>query len=119
MTISLTSSHPLYSEALIDWTLMRDAYMGERQVKKKGSLYLPPTGNQIKDGYGKPDTPGQKSYEAYRMRARFPNFTRESIQMAVGMMHSQPPKIELPKSMSDIRSSSGESLPQLLRRINT
>lgn len=119
-TTNITSSHPLYADCLYDWTLMRDAYTGERKVKSKGALYLPPTQNQVTDGYGKAgDTAGNKSYLAYKMRARFPNFTREAIQMAVGMMHSQPPKIELPRAMEYVGSSRGEDLPQLLRRINT
>tara|TARA_R110000851_G_scaffold16046_2_gene52512 strand:+ start:4643 stop:5944 length:1302 start_codon:yes stop_codon:yes gene_type:complete len=52
------------------------------------------------------------------MRARYSNFVREAVQMAVGMMHNQPPKIELPEAMKEIRSSKGEKLPDLLRRIN-
>jgi hypothetical protein len=65
------------------------------------------------------DSIGYKSYHAYKVRARFPNFVREAIQTAIGMMHSQPPEIKLPKAMEGIRSSKGETLPNLLRRINT
>lgn len=121
MTDAPTSFHPLFADKQLDWVLMRDSYEGERKVKSKGSLYLPATSNQITDGFGgsKTDSLGHKSYNAYKLRARFPNFVRESIQMAVGMMHCQPPKIELPEAMKDVKSSRGESLPQLLRRINT
>lgn len=118
MSANLRNKHPQYNYFLPDWTLMRDAYAGERVVKLKGSVYLPPTSNQVKDGQGKQNTPGQKAYDAYKMRARFPNFTREAIQMAIGMMHNQPPKIILPDAMKDIKSSRGEDLEQLLRRIN-
>ncbi len=99
---------------------MRDAYRGERQVKSKGAIYLPPTSSQIADGYGKNEKAvGQLAYEAMKLRARFPNFAREAVQTAIGMMHSQPPIIELPDSMKGIRSSKGEPLEVLLRKINT
>jgi hypothetical protein len=123
MSGSLSEQHPAYAANLEDWVLMRDSYMGERQIKKKGSLYLPPTSNQIADGYGKPSasglSKGDQAYNSYRKRARYPNFVREAVQMAIGMMHSQPAKIVLPDSMKNIRSSRGEDMEQLLRRINT
>ena len=120
MTNSLSSTHPSFSDTSQDWTLIRDCYSGERKVKNKGALYLPMTSSQIMDGAVKElDSIGYKAYSAYRKRARFPNFIREAIQTAVGMMHSQPPEIKLPKAMENIRSSKGETLPNLLRRINT
>lgn len=120
MTNSLSSRHPQYGSASPDWTLMRDAYKGERMVKTKNTTYLPYTSSQILDGAGTSvESIGSKAYLSYKMRARFPNFVREAVQMAIGMMHSQPPEIKLPKVMERIRSSKGESLPDLLRRINT
>lgn len=117
---NLSTVHPSYSRALADWIQMRDCYRGARQVKSKSSVYLPPTQAHILDGYGKGSTqPGQVAYEAYKLRARFPNFVREAVQMAIGMMHSQPPIIELPKAMIGIKSSKGEPLEALLRKINT
>lgn len=99
---------------------MRDCYKGERQVKSKSVVYLPFTASQIQDGAGTTSTaPGQIAYESYRKRARFPNYAREAIQMAIGMMHSQPPQIKVPASMEGIKSNKGEKLPELLRRINT
>jgi hypothetical protein len=118
MPVNLSEKHPQYSLQLDNWVLMRDAYRGERQVKSKGQLYLPATSGQIADGMERSEQPGFKSYMAYLKRARFPNFVREAVQTAVGMMHSQPPKISLPKELEGIRSSKGEGLPHLLRRIN-
>lgn len=117
-TVNLSEKHPQFSYQSTNWILMRDAYRGQRQVKSKRTLYLPATSGQIADGMNSADQPGWKSYEAYLMRARFPNFVREAVQTAVGMMHSQPPKISLPSELEGIRSSKGENLPQLLRRIN-
>jgi len=119
MSTDLSSKHPNYMSAVEDWTLMRDAYKGQRQVKSKRQTYLPPTSGQVADGMTSPEQPGSKAYAAYLMRARFPNFVREAVQTAVGMLHSQPAKITLPKEMENIRSSRGEDLHQLLVRINT
>jgi hypothetical protein len=120
MSKSLSSVHPSYSNVLPDWELMRHSYKGQREVKSKGPVYLSMTPSQILDGA---DTNiysvGYKAYEAYKSRARFPNFVREAIQNAIGMMHSQPPTIKLPKAMEGIMSRRGEKLPDLLRRINT
>ncbi len=119
MTKSLASKHPHYTEQLPDWIRMRDTYKGQRKIKSKGVTYLPATSNQIADGFGKEaNADGQKSYEAYILRARFPGFVREAVQMAVGMLHSQPAEINVPEAMEGIRSSKGEDLQQLLRRIN-
>jgi hypothetical protein len=116
----LSAKHPQYTDVSQDWKLMRDAYKGERAVKKKGALYLPPTSAMIKDGFlENQESDGHKAYQAYVLRARFPNFVREAVQMAVGMMHSQPPIIKLPKAMEKIRGIRGEPLHQILRNINT
>jgi len=120
MTSTLASQHPEYLAATADWTLMRDAYKGERTVKNKGVLYLPMTTAHIRDGaVNNALSNGFKAYQSYKQRARFPNFAREAVQMAIGMMHSQPPEIKLPKAMENIKSRQGETLPVLLRRINT
>lgn len=113
-------THPLYAIHLPDWKQMRDTYKGERQVKLKDTEYLPATSGHYQDGFGKDQTSvGAKAYEAYKTRARYHNFVREAVQMAVGMMHNQPPKIELPEGMKNIRSSRNEKLEDFLRRINS
>lgn len=110
--------HPEYDYFYPDWVLMRDAYRGERQVKSRNTRYLPYTSGQIADGVAGFNQAGARAYEAYKTRARFPNFVREAVQTAVGMMHSQPPEIILPPELENIVSSKGENLYQLLRRIN-
>lgn len=116
----LAQKHPQYTDSVSDWTLMRDCHKGERHIKSRGPVYLPPTSAHIMDGYGTAnmESIGWKAYNAYRQRARFPNFVREAIETAIGMMHSQPAEIELPKAMEKIRSVKGETPQQLLRRIN-
>lgn len=120
MVGSLSSKHPSYVSSSPDWVQMRDTYKGQRQVKNKNTLYLPATASHILDGYGgtNPAASGYSSYDSYKKRARYHNFVREAVEMAVGMMHNQPPEIKLPDPMKDIRSSRNESLPNFLRRIN-
>lgn len=118
MSVTISEKHPQYLAQVDNWVQMRDSYKGQKQVKSKKTVYLPATSGQIADGMANANEPGYKAYEAYLMRARFPNFVREAVQTAVGMMHSQPPKINLPKELENITSSKGEKLPQLLRRIN-
>lgn len=117
-TSNLAEKHPQYGYQSENWILMRDAYRGQRQVKSKRTLYLPATSGQIADGMDNQNQSGFKAYNAYLKRSRFPNFVREAVQTAIGMMHSQPPKIELPSELEGITSSKGEILSQLLRRIN-
>lgn len=116
--VDFSARHPEYTDQSENWTLMRDAYRGERQVKSRRTLYLPATSGQIADGMMNANQPGYLAYESYLKRARFPNFVREAVQTAIGMMHSQPPKIKLPKALENIRSSKSETMSQLLRRIN-
>ena len=120
MDNSLAQNHPSYTEHLPEWKQMRDTYRGEKKIKAKSTLYLPATSSHYADGYGgnNAQAVGYAAYDAYKARARFSNFVREAVQMAVGMMHNQPPKIELPDAMKNIRSTRGEKLEDLLRRIN-
>lgn len=115
---NLVERHPRYQAIEPDWIQCRDTYQGERKVKSRRTKYLPATSGQIADGMAKPDDPGRKAYDAYLMRARFPGFMREAVQIAVGMMHSQPSKINLPEDLEDMRSAEGETMEQLLRFVN-
>lgn len=118
--MALDSVHPKYSEFNTDWTTMRDLYKGERVVKSKGELYLPPTKGMLIDGMDKGKT-GHEAYEAYKMRAVFHDYVKEGVEAYIGLMHQKPPTIELPAVMESLRenaTANGESLQLLLRRIN-
>lgn len=126
--MALESTHPLYQAQNEDWTQMRDLYKGERHIKAKGVTYLPPTQGMIIDGMGTEANPsgakqkvGQKAYEAYKMRAVFPDFVKEAVEAYIGLLHQKPPTIELPAALEPMRERAtlhGESLELLLRRIN-
>lgn len=117
--MALDSTHPQYNEHGEDWTLMRDFYSGERVVKGKGTTYLPATAGMLLDGM----TAGQHGYacyEAYKLRAHFPDYTREAVEVLVGYLFQKDPTIELPAVLEPLRERAtpmGESLLALMRRI--
>lgn len=124
--MALNTQHPSYVAARPDWDTMRDVYRGERHVKSLGVTYLPPTQGMVLDGFGNATLAGrtnvgQQAYDAYRMRAVMPDNLKDAVDVFMGLLHSQPPKIELPPAMEAMRdkaTQNGESLEQLLRRIN-
>jgi hypothetical protein len=119
--MNLTSLHPSYSVYLSDWVTMGDCYRGERIIKEKGVVYLPATPGQNADGM-EVNQKGWTNYQAYKMRARFPDFVSQAVEALLGVMHRKPAVIELPKKMEPLLEKAtvrGESLQMLLRRINT
>lgn len=119
--MSAKSVHPLYSSMLDKWRLGRDSYEGEDAIKASGTIYLPATSGQIADGQGREDTLGEKAYQAYKMRAVYPDIFKDAVEAAIGIMHREPPKIDLPAQLEDMREDCtllGESLEMLLRKIN-
>jgi hypothetical protein len=124
--MSLESTHPQYDVFNVDWTTMRDLFRGERAVKAKETEYLPATPGMVLDGFnGKPNeknSVGYKIYKNYLMRAVFPEYVADAVEVLVGMMHHKEANIELPEGMEPLREKAtlhGESLQMLLRRINT
>jgi len=119
--MSLKNVHPLYSQFLEDWTMCRDTYRGERVIKEKGNLYLPPTSGMVADGVTVVGSAGYEAYRAYKMRAVFHEFMADAVETLLGMMWNKPPQIELPKALEPLLENAtlqGEGLEALLRRIN-
>jgi hypothetical protein len=119
--MALDARHPSYVDRAPDWELLRDAQAGERAVKTKGFVYLPPTSGMWHDGMQTTEAPGYRAYAAYRTRAVFPDFVSEAVGHMLGLMHARPAKIELPAQLEPMRaaaSSQGETLQHLLMRIN-
>lgn len=118
--MALDSVHPLYSEFSADWIKMRDLYKGERTVKGKTVQYLPPTTGMVLDGMSSGQE-GWISYQAYLLRAVFPEYVKEAVEAYIGALHMKPAKISLPAQLEPMRENAtvnGESLQLLLRRIN-
>ena len=120
--MSIDSKHPDYLEVADDYRTTRDTFGGQRVIKEANFLYLSATMGQIKDGAARSTTSaGYVSYTNYLARAVFPEFVREAVNALVGVMHAEPPIIELPEALEPMRKNAtrkGESLDMLLRRIN-
>lgn len=115
------SKHPDYQLMILDWEEVRDSYRGERHVKNLGRKYLPPTVGMVLDGLGADTQPGQVAYEAYKMRAQFPDYVEVGADTLVGILNAKPYEIKVPEGMEyliDMATNKGESLKALIRRIN-
>lgn len=117
--MSLSDKHPLYNDFQPDWEMLRDFYAGPRKVKDSGEKYLPPTEGMRIDGL-KQEQAGWHAYNAYRNRARVPDYVKEAVEVMVGLLHQKDATIELPTQMEYLRSKAsfkGEPLSALHRRI--
>lgn len=119
----VSSVHPLYSAMLPYWEKGDDAYDGEDAIKAAGSKYLPATSAMKLDGFDTdPNSVGQHNYNAYKMRAVYPEIYHEAVDACIGILHRNSPVIDLPESMEHLKEEAtlqGESLEMLLRKINT
>lgn len=118
--MGIDAKHPSYVKFQEDWEMLRDFYAGPQQVKDRGEKYLPPTEGMRIDGLEK-DKPGFHAYNAYRNRARVPDYVKEAVEVLVGLLHQKEAIIELPPQLEYLRaraSASGEPLNALHRRIN-
>lgn len=116
----LTTKHPQYIDMAPLWQSLRDFHAGSDTVKKAGVKYLPPTEGMVLDGMGA-NQPGFRSYEAYKMRARVPDYITEGVRALLGLLHQKPPTIKLPAGMEYLRhkaTAQGESLVAMMRRVN-
>ena len=125
----LSDPHPLYSEMLPAWQKLAHCYEGEDRIKAEGTRYLPATIGMLRKGGGsdavitstpKAGTEGGVAYEAYKTRARFPDYVTDAVDKLNGLLHREPATIELPpqlEAMKEIASVDGESALALLRRI--
>jgi hypothetical protein len=121
--MAISSEHPDYVERHPDWVIMRDTNAGQRKIKEKTVVYLPPTSGMVIDGLysGNDKAAGVAAYNAYLSRAVFPNAVEDAVKVLVGALHRKPAKIELPAALEPMRKSAtrkGISLDNLLRQIN-
>ena len=115
--MSLEARHPAYTSMVDSWQIVRDVYAGEEAVKAAGVKYLAPTQAMELDGMTA-GADGFKAYERYKLRAFFHDLYKDAVQAYVGMLWAKPATIQLPEKMKNVRSNNGETIQQLLRRIN-
>jgi Domain of unknown function (DUF4055) len=120
--MAVDNKHPNYTTRLPDWEQMAQCYAGERIIKQQRTKYLPATAGMILDGLEKAGADGGKdAYEAYLIRAVFPDFVKQGIEAMVGIMHREDARIEVPDVMKPLLtniSGTGESVQMFLRRMN-
>lgn len=78
--------HPEYEYWRSEWTKIRDALAGEREIKRKGAVYLRPM-----PGTDKNDKDGR--YAEYLYRAVFYNMSAQTLAGMVGQVFRRPPVI--------------------------
>lgn len=118
---SIIESHPEHALRVPDWDLCSDSYEGERAIKSRGTVYLPPTSGMIADGVFRGGEPGLSAYSAYVTRALFPAFFREAVATLEGTLNHKPAIVELPARLEGLRERAtlrGENLDSLLRQIH-
>ena len=111
----VSQTHPDYDKMLPDWDLVRDAIEGESAVKDQGDVYLPKP-----SGFTAQEDGGAKMYNAYQLRAKFPEIMGPSIRGMVGVIHRVAADIELPtqlEPMFEMATKDGQSLSALHERI--
>ena len=87
-TMSVKNTHPDYDNALPDIQIVRDFYKGERHVKGKTITYLSPTVAQTLDGLN-PGEPGAVAYKKYIEGARVPDYVKQKVENAIGILHKE------------------------------
>jgi len=130
-SIGIGERHPLLLEVDEDYVLMNDSLKGQRVIKDQNVTYLPPTSGMVADGlFTSPSSSsvvfntrslGYAAYSAYLLRANYPSFIQDALDILIGVMHREPPRIELPpelEPMLKVATRRGESLPLLLQKIN-
>jgi hypothetical protein len=103
-----STAHPDYDLARKDWERIRDAMMGETQIKIRGETYLPrPEG--MKGTY-------EDAYEPYKQRAHYPQIASYALQGALGVIITKLPEFNVPKKLEYIlrnATKDGQTLQQL------
>lgn len=84
--------HPEYEYWATEWKLIRDAFLGEKEVKSNGTAYLPRLSGQSKD-----------DYFAFVRRATFTNFTARTSRALMGTIFRRSPVVSgVPENRKEI-----------------
>lgn len=109
-----------YRYFLDDWKRLLDTIEGgEREVKERGTEYLPKTSGQKQNNQA-----GEKVYQAYKDRSVFYGYSKDTLIAMLGVMHSKPAKIEIPPAISELNKEAENpegwrvGLNQMLKEIN-
>lgn len=84
--------HPEYLKRIKQWELMRDIMEGEEAIKEKGEEYLPSPST----AHHKFDEYERKTYEAFKERTPFANFTSQIKDCLHGMLEYRKANVNVP-----------------------
>jgi hypothetical protein len=125
--MAVTAQHEQYAAMADDWQMMEHALVGPRAVKLAGIVYLPKTSGMIEaeslaGTENSPITPedARKLYAAYKERADYPMWVKDSLRTMIGLVSRQEPEIILParmKALEDEATADGFGLQQLFLRV--
>ena len=118
---AVSNPHPDFLARRPDWTLMFDANEGQRHIKSRKNIYLPPTSGMRALGLENATDEGALLYDSYLTRAFFPDLVKETVRALAGILDREPANIELPEALEDMReiaTPKAESLNDLLVQIH-
>lgn len=111
--------HPEYAEALLDWEFMDYALGGERCVKKQGELLLPKSQGMVLAE--KADTANKYIYDAFKRRAEYPEWVKDSKRAMIGLVSKLEPEINIKDSrlqpLIEQATTDGFGLKELFLRV--
>jgi len=110
LTMGPEFAHPDYAYWAPEWSLLRDTFLGEVEVKRKGVIYLPRLETQDTD-----------EYQAYLDRAVFYNMVGRTVSGMIGTLFRRPAKFtgvpqRLEKGLKKI-GKSNESLELVVKLV--
>ncbi|MCG7598870.1 DUF4055 domain-containing protein [Halomonas sp. McH1-25] len=125
--MGVTATHEQYDAMSDDWRMMEDALVGPRAIKASGTAYLPKTSGMIEAESlaGTDNSPvsledARKLYLAYKDRADYPMWVKDSLRTMIGLVSRQEPEIALPERMKALEheaTADGFGLQQLFLRV--
>jgi len=91
LTLGPEFAHPDYAYWAPEWSMLRDTFLGEVEVKRKGEIYLPRLENQ-----------DPSEYQAYLDRAVFYNMVSRTVSGMIGTLFRRPAKFTgIPKRLEN------------------
>ena len=140
--MAVNTKHDLYLDKVPEWRLMEDSLKGELAIKygerdeynksecgdawTEGEVYLPKTSGMIEAeksarATGDPHiiADARKLYLAYKLRAEYPLWVKDSLRAMVGLVSRCEPVADMPPRMQALienSTSDGFSLNQLYLR---
>ena len=92
--------HPEYINRYPEWMQILDCY--DSDVKAKGVEYLPQSGGQASN---KDKKVGERQYEAYKKRALYFNYTKETVLESKNSIVRREAIITLPKKLEHLKDN--------------